>query len=156
MRSALLTQTKGTTIISSVFIRHDKLGPQLQRLRKGVIVSSHTGKAVTYGLVSAHNKGPVFIWPQTLVYAGMIVGINGRDEDVEVNVCREKQLTNNRSVGEEGIIIPPPLEMSLEQQLEFLEDDELLEITQLNLRLRKKILDATQRRRAGKHIQGRA
>ena len=152
LRSVLLTQTKGTTIISSVFIRRDKLGPQLQRLRKGVIVSSHTGKAVTYGLVSAHNKGPVFIWPQTLVYAGMIVGINGRDEDVEVNVCREKQLTNNRSVGEEGIIIPPPLEMSLEQQLEFLEDDELLEITPLNLRLRKKILDSTRRRRASKHI----
>jgi GTP-binding protein len=150
LRGALLTLTKGTAVSSSSFLRNDKMGPQMQKLRKGVIISSHTGKAVSYGLVTAHDKGPVFILPQTLVYCGMIVGINGRDEDIEVNVCREKQLTNNRSVGEEGIILPPPLSMSLEQQLGFLEDDELLEITPVNLRLRKKILDATIRRRSNK------
>ncbi len=148
LRSTLLTLSKGTAVTSSVFIRNEPVSSQLQKLRKGVVVSSHLGKAVPYGLVSAHEKGAVFIGPQTPVYAGMIVGANGRDEDIEVNVCREKQLTNNRSVGEEGIILPPPIELSLEQQLGFLEDDELLEITPHSLRLRKKILDATMRRRA--------
>lgn len=127
------------------------MGTQMQKLRKGVIVSSHTGKAAAYGLVTAHDKGPVFIRPQTMVYEGMIVGINGRDEDIEVNVTKEKQLTNNRSVGEEGIILPPPVEMSLEQQLGFLEDDELLEITPTKLRLRKKVLDTNARRKASKN-----
>jgi GTP-binding protein len=150
LRGALLTLSKGTAITSSIFIRNEKMGAPMQKLRKGVVISSHTGKAVPYGLVAAHDKGPVFVGPQTQVYTGMIVGINGRDEDLEVNVCREKQLTNNRSVGEDGIIIPPIVELSLEQQLGFLADDELLEITPLNLRLRKKILDATQRRRANK------
>ncbi|KKS14676.1 MAG: Small GTP-binding protein [candidate division WWE3 bacterium GW2011_GWB1_41_6] len=150
LRGALLTLSKGTAVTSSIFIRNEKIGVQMQKLRKGVVISSHTGKAVPYGLVAAHDKGPVLIGPQTQVYTGMIVGINGRDEDLEVNVCREKQLTNNRSVGEEGIILPPPVELSLEQQLGFLEDDELLEITPVNLRLRKKILDATMRRRAGR------
>jgi GTP-binding protein len=83
-----------------------------------------------------------------MVYEGMIVGINGREEDIEVNVCREKQLTNNRSSGEEGIFLPPHVELSLEQMLGFLEDDELLEITPKSLRLRKKILDSTLRRRS--------
>ncbi len=151
LRGALLTLTKGTAIVSSVFIRNDKLSGQIQKLRKGVIIASHSGKAVPYGLVPAHDKGPIFISPQTMVYQGMIVGVNGRDEDVEVNVCREKQLTNNRSVGEEGIILPPPVDMSLEQQLAFLDDDELLEITPTNLRLRKRILDPTMRRRAAKN-----
>ncbi len=134
--------------MNSIFIRHDDMGAQMHKLRKGVIISSHTGKAATYGLVAAHDKGPVLIGPQTPVYAGMVVGINGRDEDLEVNVTREKQLTNNRSSGEDGIFLPATLEMSLEQKLGFLEDDELLEITPDNLRLRKKILDANLRRRA--------
>jgi GTP-binding protein len=151
LRGALLTLTKGTAVTSSLFIRNDKLGPQMQKLRKGVLISSHTGKAVPYGLVPAHEKGPVFVSPQTMVYEGMIVGINGRDEDLELNVTREKQLTNNRSVGEDGIVLAPSVEMSLEQKLGFLEDDELLEITPTMLRLRKKILDANLRRRAARN-----
>lgn len=147
LRGALLTLSKGTAICSSSFVRNDVMGAQLQKLRKGVVIASMNGKAVAYGLVSAHDKGDVFIPPQTMVYAGMIVGLNGRDEDLEINVCKEKQLTNNRSVGEDGIILPPPVDMSLEQYLGFLEDDELLEITPTSLRLRKKVLDATQRRR---------
>ena len=119
----------------------------MPKLRKGAIVASHGGKAVPHGLLPAHEKGPVFVGPQTMVYQGMIVGLNGRDEDVEVNVCKEKQLTNNRSVGEEGITIPPPVDMSLEQYLGLLEDDELLEITLVSLRLRKKILDLILSRR---------
>lgn len=147
LRSVLLTLSKGTAVLSSMFSRYEKIGPAIPKLRKGAIVASHSGKAVPHGLLPAHEKGPVFVGPQTMVYQGMIVGLNGRDEDVEVNVCKEKQLTNNRSVGEEGITIPPPVDMSLEQYLGLLEDDELLEITPVSLRLRKKILDPTLRRR---------
>ena len=147
LRSVLLTLSKGTAVLSSTFSRYEKIGPAIPKLRKGAIVASHSGKAVPHGLLPAHEKGPVFVGPQTMVYQGMIVGLNGRDEDVEVNVCKEKQLTNNRSVGEEGITIPPPIDMSLEQYLGLLEDDELLEITPASLRLRKKILDPTLRRR---------
>ena len=147
LRSVLLTLSKGTAVLSSTFSRYEKIGPAIPKLRKGAIVASHSGKAVPHGLLPAHEKGPVFVGPQTMVYQGMIVGLNGRDEDVEVNVCKEKQLTNNRSVGEEGITIPPPIDMSLEQYLGLLEDDELLEITPVSLRLRKKILDPTLRRR---------
>lgn len=150
LRGTLLTLSKGTALVNSVYLRHEKAGAPISKLRKGVITASSTGKAVSYGLVVAHDKGPVFIAPQTMVYQGMIVGLNARDEDMEVNVCREKQLTNNRSVGEEGIVLPPHVEMSLEQCLGFLEDDELLEITPLSLRLRKKILDPTQRYRMSK------
>jgi len=148
LRGVLLTLSKGTAVLSSMFIRYEKVGTALPKLRKGAVIASHSGKAVPYGLVSAHDKGPVFIGPQTQVYQGMIVGLNGRDEDIEVNVCKEKQLTNNRSVGEEGITIPPPVDMSLEQYLALIEDDELLEITPLSLRLRKKILDPNARRRS--------
>lgn len=148
LRGVLLTISKGTAVVNSVFLRYEKMGGQMAKLRKGVIIASSTGKAVPYGLVVAHEKGPVFIAPQTMVYRGMIVGLNARDEDMEVNVCKEKQLTNNRSVGEEGIVLPPHMEMSLEQCLGFLEDDELLEVTPLNLRLRKKILDPNLRRRS--------
>ena len=150
LRGSLLTLTKGTAVINSVFLRYEKTGSQLAKLRKGAILASSTGKAVAYGLVVAHDKGPVFVPPQTMVYQGMIVGLNAREEDMEVNVCREKQLTNNRSVGEAGIVLPPHTEMSLEQCLGFLEDDELLEITPLSLRLRKKILDSNLRHRASK------
>jgi GTP-binding protein len=151
LRGALLTLSKGTAVASSTFIKNEKIGGQMQKLRKGVIVASHSGKAVPYGLQSAHEKGAVFIWPTTNVYEGMIVGVNGRDEDIEVNVCRAKQLTNNRSSGEDGIVLPPPIELSLEQMLGFLEDDELLEITPTSLRLRKKILNADARRKANKN-----
>ncbi len=150
LRGTLQNLTKGTSIISSMFLREDKKGTQIQKLRKGVVIASSTGKAVPYGLLSAHEKGGIFIGPQTMVYEGMIVGINGRDEDIEVNVCKAKQLTNNRSSGEDGIVLPPPIEMSLEQQLGFLEDDELLEITPVSLRLRKKILDTTMRKKSSK------
>jgi GTP-binding protein len=122
----------------------------MQKLRKGVLVASETGKTAPYGLVVAQDKGPVFVGPQVMVYEGMIVGINGRDEDIEINVCKEKQLTNNRSVGEDAIVLIPPVVMSLEQSLGFLEDDELLEITPTNLRLRKKVLNGTQRFRESK------
>lgn len=145
LRGVLLTLTKGTAILSSMFIKYAKKTPPMPKLRKGALVASHTGKAVPYGLVSAHDKGPVFVEPQTQVYQGMIVGLNGRDTDLDINICREKQLTNNRSVGEDGIVIPPAIDMTLEQYLGLLEDDELLEVTPKSLRLRKKILDPNRR-----------
>lgn len=150
IRGTLLTLTKGTAIASSSFIRNAPSSGPLQKLRKGVLIAASTGKAVAYGLVNAQDKGPTFIPPQTQVYEGMIVGINGRDEDLEINVCKEKQLTNNRSVGEEGIVLSPHITLSLEQCLAFIEDDELLEITPENLRMRKKILNADMRKRAAK------
>lgn len=148
LKGMLMTLTKGTAVTSSVFLRYQKNGGELKKAERGVVIAHQTGKACTYGLVGAHKKGPVLVEPQTQVYEGMIVGINGRNEDVTVNVCKEKQLTNNRSVGEDVIFIPPATTMSLEQKLGFIENDELLEITPVSLRMRKKILDENLRRRA--------
>ncbi|HSX39967.1 MAG TPA: translational GTPase TypA [Candidatus Saccharimonadales bacterium] len=150
LRGTILTLSKGTAVMSSMFLRYEKSAKSGQQLRKGVLLASATGKAAAYGLNVAQDKGPVFVAPQTMVYEGMIVGINARDTDLEVNVCKEKQLSNVRSVGEDAIILSPPVIMSLEQCLGFLEDDELLEITPKNLRLRKKILTATMRARANR------
>ena len=117
LKGMLMTLTKGTAVTSSVFLRYQKVGSEFKKTERGVVVAHQTGKACTYGLVAAHKKGPVLVEPQTQVYEGMIVGINGRNEDVAVNVCKEKQLTNNRSVGEDVIFIPPATTMSLEQKL---------------------------------------
>jgi len=114
------------------------------------LVASETGRTAPLGLSVAQTKGDVFVGQQTQVYAGQIVGTNGRDDDLEINVCKEKQLTNNRSVGEDATILTPPIIMSLEQCLGFLEDDELLEVTPTSLRLRKKILDHDKRYRESK------
>ena len=143
-----MTLTKGTAVTSSTFSTYRELGKPLMKVRKGVIVAHKAGKAVTYGLVPAHDKGLVFVEPQTQVYEGMIVGITRKEGDVAINICREKQLTNNRSVGEDVIWIPPATTLSLEQMLGFIEDDEYLEITPVSLRMRKKILNETMRRRA--------
>ena len=105
---------------------------------------------MTYGLDVAQGRGITFIAPQTTVYEGMIVGLNSREDDIEINVCKEKKLTNVRSNAEISVILTPPTILSLEQLLDFLEDDELLEVTPKTLRLRKKILDATRRIRAQK------
>lgn len=151
LRSTLLTLSKGTAIMNSNFLRYDKKGTQIKKLRKGVLVAAYTGCVTANGLLTAQSKGAVFVAPQEKVYEGMIVGLNGRDEDMEINVCKEKQLTNVRSAGE-GVstTLSPPVIMSLEQCLAFLENDELLEITPQNLRLRKKILDARLRMRASR------
>ncbi len=150
LRSTLLTLSKGTAVLSSSFLRYEKTGGPLQKLRKGVLVATEKGKTAPYGIVAAQEKGPTFIPPQSMVYEGQIVGLNGRDEDLDINICREKQLTNNRSQGEDALVLNPPIIMSLEQCLGFLEDDELLEVTPSNLRLRKKILNKNERQRAGR------
>lgn len=149
LRSQLLTVSRGTSVMNSQFIRYDKIGAVIPQLRNGVLVSFDTGKAFSYGLNIAQGRGTVFIAPQTEVYEGMIVGLNTREEDIEINVTKEKRLSNMRASGsDDAIILSPPTIFSLEQCLDFLEEDELLEVTPKSLRLRKKILNATQRTKA--------
>ena len=141
LRNVLLTLSRGTAILNSLFLRFAPLGTSFPRLRNGVLVASHNGKTVTYGLNIAQGRGVIFISPQTIVYKGMIVGLNSREQDIHINVCKEKKLTNTRASGsDDAILLTPPTVFSLEQSLDFLEDDELLEVTPKSLRLRKKEL----------------
>jgi GTP-binding protein len=151
LRTQLLTLSRGTAVLNSLFLRYEPLGASIPKLRNGVLIASEAGKAVGYGLDVAQGRGITFIPPQTEVYAGMVVGLNGREDDIEINVCKEKKLSNVRASGaDDALQLTPPTVLSLEQCLDFLEDDELLEVTPVNLRLRKKLLDATQRARAKK------
>jgi GTP-binding protein len=146
LRNQLLTISRGTAVMNSMFLRYERNGGELQKLRNGVLIASETGKAVTYGLNNAQGRGTTFIGPQAEVYAGQIIGLNNRDEDIEINVTKEKKQTNVRASSSDfAIILTPPTILSLEQCLDFLEDDELLEVTPKSLRLRKKILNSTQR-----------
>ncbi len=150
VRNQILTLSRGTAIMNSLFLRWEPMGADIPQMRNGALISSETGKAVIYGLEVAQNRGITFIPPQTEVYAGMIVGLNSREGDLEINVCKEKKLTNVRSNAEISVVLTPPMQLSLEQSLDFLEDDELLEVTPKNIRLRKRILNATLRARAKK------
>ena len=145
-RNEFLTDTKGEGIMSSVFERYEPYKGELSRRGTGSLIAWETGEAVTYGLFNAQERGALFIGPGTPVYAGMIVGVSPKNEDIPVNVCRRKQLTNMRAAGsDEALRLTPPRQLSLEQCLEFLADDELLEVTPKNLRLRKRTLDHAQR-----------
>lgn len=149
LRNQLLTISRGTAIMNSLFLRYEKLGTAIPRLRNGVLIASEAGKAVTYGLDIAQGRGTTFILPQTEVYAGMIIGLNSREEDIEINVTKEKKQTNVRASNSDfATILTPATILSLEQSLDFLEDDELLELTPKSLRLRKKLLNSTLRRKA--------
>ncbi|MEK7460987.1 MAG: EF-Tu/IF-2/RF-3 family GTPase, partial [Patescibacteria group bacterium] len=151
LRNQLLTISRGTAVMNSLFLRFEPVGAAIPKLRNGVLISSDTGKAVTYGLNIAQGRGTTFIPPQTEVYEGMIVGLNGRDNDLEINVTKEKKQTNVRSSNSDmAIQLTPFTDLSLEQCLDFLEDDELLEVTPKNLRLRKKLLDQNARARQRK------
>lgn len=153
LRNILMTITKGTAVASSLFLRFDSIGNAIPRLRNGALIAFEAGKAVTYGLNIAQLRGITFIPPQTNVYTGMIIGLNGREDDVEINVTKEKKLTNVRAASADiATILTPPTAMSLEQCIDFLEDDELLEVTPISLRLRKKILDASGRNKARKQL----
>ena len=122
-------------------------GDVVSRVR-GTIVAFEKGKAVTYGLYNAQDKGELLIGPGTEVYEGMIVGINSRGEDLAINVCKEKHLTNTRASGsDDALRLVPPLQFSLEKAIEFIQEDELVEVTPKNIRLRKKILDTKTRER---------
>jgi len=149
LRNQLLTLSRGTAIMNSIFTKFQPVGAPIPKLRNGALVAHEAGKAVGYGLYNAQGRGIVFIKPQTQVYEGMIVGLNSREGDLEINVTKEKKLTNVRaSSSDEALTLTPPTIFTLEQSLDFLEDDELLEVTPKSLRIRKKILDKTARKRS--------
>lgn len=149
LHNLLLTATKGTVIMSSLPNGYQPLGAPLVGLRNGALIAAETGPSTAYALANAEARGELYIGPGVEVYAGQIVGLNKRKEDLEINVCKGKQLTNMRSKSSDGAIqLTPYSEMSLEQCLDFIENDELLEVTPKNLRLRKAELDPIKRKRA--------
>jgi len=148
IRNTLLTQTKGTIVMHSLVIGYEPLGQPLQQIRNGVLIAYETGTSTPYALQNAESRGTLFIPAATKVYAGQIIGLNTRQEDLEINVCKAKQLTNMRSSSSDGVVqLTPPTIFSLEECLDFIENDELLEVTPENLRLRKRELDPNKRKR---------
>ncbi len=148
-RNEFLTDTKGEGIMASVFERYEPYKGDIARRNTGSLVAWETGESVTYGLFAAQERGALFIGPGVPVYGGMVIGECPKQEDITLNVCKRKQLTNTRAAGsDEALRLTPPRQMSLEQCLEFLADDELLEVTPKSLRLRKRILDHDRRMKA--------
>jgi len=151
MRNILMTNTKGTVIMNSLMIGYEPLGQALQQLRNGVIISFEAGITTPYALQMVEERGETLIGPGEKVYAGQIVGINKRQEDMEMNVCKAKHLTNMRSSSSDGVVqLTPPTIFSLEECIDFIENDELLEVTPKSLRLRKQELDPNKRKRLNK------
>lgn len=148
-RGEFMTDTKGNGIINTLFDGYGPYKGDIQYRKQGSLIAFETGEAITYGLFNAQERGTLFIGAGIKVYSGMVIGQNGKAEDVEVNVCKRKQLTNTRSSGaDDSLKLTTPRTLSLEQALEFIDTDELLEITPLNIRIRKKLLDPTQRMRS--------
>ena len=153
-RGEFLTATKGTGIINTLFDGYGPFKGEIQYRKQGSLIAFESGETITYGLFNAQERGTLFVGPGEKVYAGMVIGQNGKAEDIEVNVCKRKQLTNTRASGsDDALKLTPPRILSLEQALEFIDTDELLEITPDNIRIRKKILDPTLRMRAKRNMQ---
>ncbi len=149
-RSEFLTDTKGNGIINTIFNGYEPYKGDISYRKQGSLIAFETGESVTYGLFGAQDRGTLFIGPGEKVYAGMVIGQSAKPEDIEINVCKKKHLTNTRSSSaDEALTLTPPKILSLEQALEFIETDELLEVTPKSLRIRKRILDPTLRKRAG-------
>jgi len=152
LRNLLLTDTKGTVIMNSLPHGYQPLGPKLQKIRNGAIIATEAGVTTPYALQMGEDRGELFVGPGTQVYVGMIVGLYNRNDDLEMNVCKAKHLTNMRSSSSDGTVqLTPFTDLSLEQCIDFIEDDELLEVTPKSLRLRKRHLDPNQRKRAAKN-----
>lgn len=150
-RTEFLTDTKGEGTMNHIFEAYEPFKGDIQARTRGTIVAFENGKSITYGLYNAQDKGDLFIGPGVEVYEGMIVGLNSRGEDLAINVCKEKHLTNTRASGsDEALRLVPPIQMSLEQAIEFIQDDELVEVTPKSIRLRKKILNNKDRERAAR------
>ena len=148
-RGEFMTDTKGNGIMNTIFDGYGPYKGDIQYRKQGSLIAFEAGEAITYGLYNAQERGTLFIGPGEKVYSGMVVGQNGKGEDIELNVCKKKQLTNTRSSSaDEALRLTPPKVLSLEQALEFIDTDELLEVTPKSLRIRKKILDPTMRKRA--------
>ena len=151
LRNELLTATKGTVIMNSLPAGYQPMSGKLPRTRNGVLIAFEAGTTTPYALQAAEARGDLYVGPGTEVYSGMIVGLYNRQEDLEINVCKAKQLTNMRSKSSDGAVqLTPYTDLSLEQCIDFIEDDELLEVTPKNLRLRKRYLDANERKRHAK------
>ena len=147
-RTEFLTDTKGEGVMNHIFDSYEPYKGDIQSRVRGTIVAWEAGTSITYGLYNAQDKGELFIGPGVEVYEGMIVGLNSRGEDLSINVCKEKHLTNTRASGsDDALRLVPPIQMSLEKAIEFIQDDELVEVTPKNIRLRKKILDTKTRER---------
>lgn len=147
IRNTMLTATRGTAVMSTFFLGYEEKGSRPEQLRNGALIASQGGDVLSYGVIGAQERGTLFVAPGDKVYQGQIVGVGAKPMDIEVNVCKAKQLTNNRSSGEgvsEGVT--PAVKLSLEQCLDFIEDDELLEVTPISLRLRKKGLTEADRK----------
>ena len=148
-RGDFMTDTKGNGIINSIFNGYGPYKGDIQYRKQGSLIAFESGESVTYGLFNAQERGTLFIGPGEQVYSGMVIGQNPKAEDIELNVCKKKQLTNTRSSSaDEALRLTPPRILSLEQALDFIDTDELLEVTPTSLRIRKKILDPTLRKRA--------
>ena len=150
-RTEFMTDTKGNGTMNSIFDSYEEYKGEISSRTRGVLVAFEKGVSVTYGLYNAQERGDLFIGPGVEVYEGMIVGLNSRSEDIAINVCKEKHLTNTRASGsDDALRLVPPIEFSLEKAIEFIADDELVEVTPKNIRLRKKILDSKMRERAAR------
>ena len=148
-RGEFMTDTKGTGVLNTIFNGYEPYKGDIQYRKQGSLIAFESGESITYGLFNAQERGALFIGPGVKVYAGMVIGQTGKAEDIEINVCKTKKLTNTRSSSaDEALKLTPPRILSLEQALEFIDTDELLEITPKSLRIRKKILDPTLRKRA--------
>ena len=153
-RTDFLTDTKGEGTMNSIFDAYEPYKGEVQSRTRGVLVAFEQGTSVTYGLYNAQERGELFIGAGVDVYEGMIVGINSRNEDISINVCKEKHLTNTRASGsDDALRLVPPVQLSLEKAIEFIQDDELVEVTPKNIRLRKKILDSKTREREARRAQ---
>ncbi len=153
-RTEFLTDTKGEGTMNSVFDRYEPYKGEISSRTRGVLVAFEPGTSVTYGLYNAQERGELLIGAGVEVYEGMIVGINSRNEDIAINVCKEKHLTNTRASGsDDALRLVPPLQMSLEKAIEFIAEDELVEVTPKNIRLRKIILDSKTREREARRVK---
>ena len=148
-RGEFLTDTKGNGILNTTYDGYGPYKGDIQYRKQGSLIAFESGESVTYGLFAAQERGTLFIGPGEKVYSGMVIGQNGKTDDIELNVCKTKHLTNTRASGsDDALKLTPPRVLSLEQALEFIDTDELLEVTPKSLRIRKKILDPTMRKRA--------
>ena len=150
-QSQFMTETKGTGVLNRIFYNYEPYKGDIIERRNGALISTETGSAVAYAIFNLQDRGIMFIEPQTKIYKGMIVGEHNRDNDLEINVLKGKQLSNVRASGtDKAVTLIPPLKMSLEQMISYIKEDELLEVTPKNLRLRKKYLDPNERKRLKK------
>ena len=152
-RSAFLRDTRGTGVTNSIFTEFKPMTGIVKTTNYGVLIASEAGTAITFGLLNAQGRGETFVEPGTPVYEGMIVGVHPKDQDLMINVCKEKKLTNMRAASADIVKrLSPAVKLSLEDALDFISDDELVEVTPLNYRLRKKLLSDTDRRRRRRKV----